>query len=264
MGRATADSRASVAPTVAWRAIRNPMLTDPHHVVKDQAVVSTGHRWHAVFSFEDRTGRWRIGLRTSPDLAHWSRVTTMPHDAGVAGEASPDVERAPDGRFVVAYQSFATDRAGARPKLYFRTTHDFVRFSASRRLAPQLFAGPDERLIDPAVVWSPAGLLLGFKRGVDRQQFELARSASGSLRGPWKLVGEPDISVRGDTVENYQFLHLGGRWQLLATSNNGNQPVRLDLTGDPTSVAGWLQWGPSADVGRAAGGVEPRHRAHRH
>jgi hypothetical protein len=221
------------------------MLSDARHVVKDQAVVSVGRRWRAVFSFEDRAGRWRIGVRASPDLAHWSRVTTMPHDLAVAGEASPDVERTPDGRFVVAYQSFASDRAGARPKLYYRTTRDFVRFSAPRRLAPELFAGPDERLIDPAVVWSPAGLLLGFKRGVDQQQFELARSASGTLRGPWKLLGAPDISVRGDTVENYQFLHLGGRWQLLATSNNGNQPVRFDLAGDPATAAGWLHWGPA-------------------
>ena len=122
---------------------------------------------------------------------------------------------------------------------------DFVLFSAPRRLAPELFAGPDERLIDPAVVWSPAGLLLGFKRGVDRQQFELARSTTGTLRGPWELVGAPDISVRGDTVENYQFLHLGGRWQLLATSNNGNQPVRFDLAGDTAIPAGWLHWGPA-------------------
>lgn len=243
--RANGTSGTSDTPPVAWRAMRNPMLSDARHVVKDQAVVSVGGRWHAVFSYEDPAGRWRIGLRTSPNLARWSRVTTMPHDPAVTGEASPDVERAPDGRFVVAYQSFPSDRAGARPKLYFRTTRDFVRFSAPQRLAPELYAGPDERLIDPAVVWSPAGLLLGFKRGVDRQQFELARSASGALRGPWELLGAPDISVRGDTVENYQFLHHGGRWQLLATSNNGNQPVRFDLAGDAATAAGWLHWSPA-------------------
>ena len=76
------------------------------------------------------------------------------------------------------------------------------------------------------------------------QQFELARSASGSLSGPWTLVGAPDISIRGDTVENYQFLHLDGRWQLLASTNNGNQPAIFDLLGDPTAPTGWLHWSP--------------------
>ena len=94
------------------------------------------------------------------------------------------------------------------------------------------------------MVWSPAGLLLGFKRGVDQQQFELARSASGSLAGPWTLVGAPDISIRGVTVENYQFLHLAGRWQRLASTNNGNQPAIFNLLGDPTAPTGWLQWSP--------------------
>ncbi len=232
------------APTVAWRALHNPILSDRDHVVKDQAVVAVGGRWQAAFSFVNRAGDWRIGLRTSRDLAHWSRPTTMPHDATVAGEASPDVERAPDGRFVVTYQSFRTDRDGARPKLYYRTTRDFVRFSDPHRLARTLLATPDDRLIDPVVVWSPAGLLLGFKRGVDQQQFELARSTSGSLAGPWVLVGAPDISIRGDTIENYQFLHLGRRWQLLATTNVGDQPAIFYLAGPVAAPTGWLHWSP--------------------
>jgi hypothetical protein len=231
-------------PTVAWSTLRNPILSDPSHVVKDQAMVAVGSHWQAVFSSETAAGVWRVGLRTSPDLAHWSKTTTVPHDGSVAGEASPDVERAPDGRFVVAYQSFATDHDGVRPKLYYRTTRDFVRFSPPHRLAPNLFAAADERLIDPAVVWSPAGLLLGFKRGVDQQQFELARSSSGTLRGPWTLVGAPDITIRGDTIENYQFLHVDGRWQLLASTNNGNQPAVFELAGDPASPTGWLRWSP--------------------
>ncbi len=238
----TLRSATAAAPSVAWTALRNPILSDPDHVVKDQAVVAVAGHWQAVFSFEDRAGHWRIGLRTSANLAHWSKTTTMPHDPAVAGEASPDVERAPDGRFVIAYQSFPTDRGDARPKLYFRTTRDFIRFSAPRRLAANLDAEVGERLIDPAVVWSPAGLLLGFKLGVDQQQFELARSVSGALAGPWKLVGAPDITIRGDTIENYQFLHLGSRRQLLATTNNGNQPAVFDLAGDPAAPSGWLDW----------------------
>ena len=64
-------------------------------------------------------------------------------------------------------------------------------------------------------MWTPAGLLLGFKTGVTTQAFEIARSSSGSLDGPWQLVGKPDIRVFGDTIENYQFIHLPDGWKLL-------------------------------------------------
>ena len=81
-------------------------------------------------------------------------------------------------------------------------------------------------MIDAAVAWTPAGLLLAYKYGSDVQHFEIARSVSGSLDGPWKLLGRPDIMVYGDTIENYQLLQLDGRWQLLATSNTLNEACR--------------------------------------
>jgi hypothetical protein len=205
-------------------------------------------KWHALVSAVDLAGHWRIGLTTSTDLRHWSPLTTMPHDPSIEGEASPDVMHAPHGQWVVTYQSFVHDRNGARPKLYYRTTDDFVHYSAQQPLAPEIHPAANDRLIDAALAYTPAGLLLGYKVGVDAQAFEIARSASGTLAGPWKLVGRPDIRVFGDTIENYQFLHLRGGWQLLATSNVFDRPYLFDLAGDPKTPAGWLHWSAGREL----------------
>jgi len=207
-----------------------------------------GGAWHALFSAVDRDGVWRIGLASSPDLSHWSPITLMPHDPAVEGEASPDVVPTPDGRYVVTYQSFVHDRPGQFPKLYYRTTGDFVRYSAPRPLAHDLHPNADDRMIDAAVAWTPAGLLLAYKYGSDVQHFEIARSVSGSLDGPWELLGRPDITVYGDTIENYQLLRLDGRWQLLATSNTLNRPFLFTLRGDPRVAGSWLHWSAGREL----------------
>jgi hypothetical protein len=48
--------------------------------------------------------------------------------------------------------------------------------------------------------------------------------------------------VYGDTIENYQFVHLNRRWQLLATSNQFDRPYLFQLAGDPRDPRGWLRW----------------------
>jgi hypothetical protein len=156
--------------------------------------------------------------------------------------------RSPDGRWVVTYQSFVHDRPGTAPKLYYRTTDDFTHFSGPRPLGHELHPGADDRLIDAAVAWTPAGLLLAYKYGSDVQHFELARSESGSLDGPWKLLGRPDITVYGDTIENYQLLQLDGRWHLLATSNTLNRPFLFALRGNARTPAGWLHWSKGREL----------------
>ncbi len=235
-------------PPIAWSALQNPLLTSRAHAVKDPALVFSGGAWHALFSAVDREGDWRIGIARSRDLRHWSAISMMPHDPAVGGEASPDVVRAPDGHFVVTYQSFVEDRPGVAPKLYYRTTDDFTTFSAPRPLGHELHPANSDRMIDAAVAWTPAGLILGYKYGRDEQHFELARSESGSLDGPWKLLGRPDIRVYGDTIENYQFLPLQGRWRLLATSNTLNRPFLFTLAGDPQSPDAWLHWSEGREL----------------
>ena len=60
-----------------------------------------------------------------------------------------------------------------------------------------------DRLIDPALAFLDHGVMLGYKINLDngRQAFEMAWSPSGSLDGPWTVVGRPDIVLYQDTIE---------------------------------------------------------------
>jgi hypothetical protein len=99
-------------------------------------------------------------------------------------------------------------------------------------------------MIDGALAFTGHQLLLGFKFSSPEQPqvFEIARSTTGRPDGPWQLVGRPDIEVDGGTIENYEFLTVGGVWHLVATSNNLDQPWLFTLAGDPALPAGWLRW----------------------
>jgi hypothetical protein len=240
------------ASTIAWSRLHNPLFGARDRAVKDPALVATGGGWVLLYSQVDTHGNWRIGIARSHDLSAWSRPTTLPHDPATEGEASPDVVRTPDGTFVVTYQSFVHDRAGGQAKLYATTTTDFASFSPPIRLLANVLDTPADRLIDPALVYSPAGLLLGFKVGTTdagaTQHFELARSPSGALAGPWQIVGRPDITVYADTIENYQFLDIAGHHALLATSNQLDRPELFRLTGVATDPRGWLHWSPAREL----------------
>jgi hypothetical protein len=237
---------------VAWAALKNPILSRTAFAVKDPALVAVNGGWVMLYSRVDGAGTWRIGIARSPDLHAWSGLRTMPHDPLTGGEASPDVTRSPNGGYVVTYQSFRHDRNGGEAKLYARTTTDFRTFSAPIRLAANIDRGSGDRLIDPALAWSPAGLLLGFKlgttTGTEKQHFEVARSTTGTLAGPWRLIGRPRISVYGDTIENYQFFRFDDRWMLLATSNMFDRPELFRLQGDPARPSGWLHWSPAREL----------------
>jgi hypothetical protein len=238
--------------TIAWSELQNPLFGEPEHAVKDPALVAVNGGWVLLFSQVDTHGSWRVGIARSHDLTEWTAAPALPRDPTTEGEASPDVVREPNGTFVVTYQSFVHDRAGGQAKLYARTTTDFTTFSAPIRLLANVLAAPADRLIDPALVYSPAGLLLGFKVGTTDagsvQHFEIARSATGTLAGPWTVIGRPDISVYGDTVENYEFLTVGGKPALLATSNVLDRPQLFRLAGAPGLASGWLHWSPAREV----------------
>jgi len=220
--------------------------------VKDQALVWSSGLWHMIFSqvTEDPAApggvHWDVATATSPDLARWSAASPWPAQAGVYGVASPDVVRDPEGRFVVTYQSDpgGTGPAGTQARLFYRTSSDLVRWSAPHPLAPSLAPSPRDRMIDGALVFTGPQLLLGFKYSSPTQPdvFEMARSTTGALSGPWQLVGRPDIQVAGGTIENYEFVTVGGRWRLVATSNNLDQPWIFTLAGDPANPSGWLRW----------------------
>ena len=234
-------------PQLDWRRLRNPIISSPDHALKDPALVAAPSplfAWYMLFSVVDTHGTWRVGIEHSTDLRTWSPMTLLPHDPAVEGEASPDVTLAPDGQYVVTYQSFPHDVHGGMSKLYYRTTTDFAHFSPARPLGLPLHQAPGDRMIDAALAWTPAGLLLGYKTGNPdgALAFEIARSPTRSLGGPWQLVGRPDIRVFGDTIENDQFIRIDGQWKLIATSNQLDRPFLFDLAGAPTEPSAWLRW----------------------
>lgn len=239
-------------PSVAWARLSNPILSEPHAGVKDQALIWAGGRWHMLFSeVTDDAAlpggvRWDIATATSTDLVHWSAPVPWPTQRGVIGVVSPDVVRSPRGTFVVTYDSGPGQVGGGQAKLYYRTSTDLETFSAPHPLALGLHPAARDRMIDPALAWTGHGLILGYKYGPPTtggaQHFEVAWSRRGSLAGPWVLVGRPALSLYGDTVENFEFLTIDGRWRLVATSNTLDQPWMFTVAGDPADPASWLHY----------------------
>ncbi len=239
-------------PTVDWSALHNPVLAEAGGGVKDQAIVWSGGRWHLIFSYvtDDASSpggvRWDIATATSADMSHWSPVDPWPVQGGVSGVASPDIVREPSGTYLVTYQS---DPGAALPsqdkaRLFFRTSTDLRHWSRPHPLAQALAPAPTDRMIDGALVYTGHQLLLGYKYSSATQPdtFELARSTSGGPQGPWRSVGRPAITVNGGTVENYEFVDVAGKWRLMATSDNLDQPWLFTLTGRADRADGWLSW----------------------
>jgi hypothetical protein len=235
---------------VNWSKLRNPILSSPSAGEKDQVMVWFDGKWHMIFSYvrDDPSTPdgvyWDIATSSSTDMTTWSPPDPWPFQPGALGVAAPQIVRDPQGFFVVVYQSDPGQTGGAQDRLYFRTTTDFVTWSAPHPLAQSLAPKPGDRMIDGSLAWTSDGLILGYKSGAEgaSQAFEIARSANGSLDGPWQYVGKPDIVVNGDTVERYEFLSVEGSWDLMATSNTLDQPWLFKLSGDPATPSGWLHW----------------------
>ena len=235
--------------TIPWSQLRNPILSYDDTAAKDVAVQLAGGRWHLFFSSVAKTANgavhWSMGTASSGDLRDWSPLELWPDQPATQGLASPDIVRAPDGRYVVTYQSNPGDVGGAA-KLYYRTSPDLVHWSLAKPLARTLHPRAGDRMIDAALAYVGKGLILGYKYGVvdgdEQQAFEIAYSPSGSLDGPWTSIGRPSISVFGDTVENYEFLSIDGRWRLIATTNTLDRPYFATLDGPPSDPASWLHW----------------------
>jgi hypothetical protein len=235
-------------PSVAWSKMRNPVLSYAAAAVKDQALVWANGRWHMVFSYvTDSTSRadrqtWAIASSESGDLEHWTSPSIWSEQPG--GMASPDIVRDPDGTFVATYDSPPAENGPVQAKLYYRTSKDLEHWSAPTPLAQSLYRSSSQRMIDGALAWTGNGLMLAYKVGTTSQSqaFEIAWSPSGSLAGPWRIVGRPDIKIYGDTVENYELVSIGGRWRLVATSNTLDQPWLFSLSGNPQVPSSWLHW----------------------
>lgn len=217
--------------SIDWSALRNPILSFPKVGVKDQALQWSGGAWHMLYSDMTETKaapyvRFSVAISSSSDLVHWTSPRIIAPNA-----ASPDIVRAPSGRFIVTYQT--------PTGLEYRTSTDASLSSWSA--AHSLGHGLASRMIDAALAFTGHGVILGFKAGTTSQHFEIAWAPS--ISSAFHLVGQPDIEIYNDTVENYEFLTTGGTWRLVATTNTLDQPFIFTLgTGDPSVPSTWLHW----------------------
>jgi hypothetical protein len=224
-------------PSIDWSALRNPILSYPTVGVKDQALQWSGGAWHMLFSDMTATTalphvHFSVAESSSRDLRHWTSPRVIANDA-----ASPDIVRSPSGSFIITYQT---------PEgLAYRTSSSshLQSWSASHPLG----RGLAHRMIDAALAFTGHGVILGFKAGTTAQHFEIAWAPS--LSGRFHLVGQPDISLYNDTIENDEFVTVDGAWHLVATSNTLDQPFLFALgPGDPAIPTTWLHWGPAQSL----------------
>jgi len=217
--------------SINWSALRNPILSYSSNGVKDQALQWSGGAWHMLYSDMTETPsaphvRFSVAISSSRDLVHWTTPRVIAPNA-----ASPDIVRAPSGTFIVTYQTPSG--------LAYRTSRDasLRSWSGSRPLG----RGLASRMIDGALAFTGHGVILGFKAGTTSQHFEIAWAPT--LSAPFRIIGQPDITVYDDTVENYEFLTVAGSWHLVATSNTLDQPFIFALgPGNPSVPSTWLHW----------------------
>jgi hypothetical protein len=239
---ASANTTTTVpAARVPWEQLKNPIFaTDA--MAKDQAVVFADGRWHLLFSSRSNDPRYTgLGHVVSTDLRDWKPVTPRAPNGG-----SPDVTRDVDGNYIVTFQ---TDRSENTELnwLVARTTPrlDALGNAPETKLFPALF--PNDRLIDVALARTDKGTFAIFKRGLHEatEQFtHLAYSPSGSLEGPWELLGEPNVGW----FENYQFLEIDGKWHVLGTRIPVHVPELWRLDGNPADPKAWLKWTKVRDL----------------
>jgi hypothetical protein len=220
----------------SWNGVRNPFLGYDDVAIKDAYAVRDDGGWHVGYSqVSEEPFRFVIGSATSADLVDVTRGDAFDIPA-VGGVASPDVVRAPDGRYVMTFNSHTTDEGGAATKLYYRTSDDLVTWSEAQRLHIDTLDGPEEKLIDAAIAFTDGGAFLAFKRD---QTANIAYSASGSLDGPWQALG----AIVPAMTENYQFLRIGGVWHMLATTIPLlHDPTLYRLDGDEQDPMAWTEW----------------------
>ncbi len=226
---------AACADDPGWGAVENPIAGFDDVAIKDAFLTRGTDGWQLGYSeISDEPFRFRLGFASSSDLGRVERQPVLDQpDTG--GLASPSVTRAPDGRFVMTYNSHTADVDGALNKLYYRTSTDLLRWSDPQRIHVDGADTAGDRLIDATVAFTDAGAFLVFKRG---QIANAAYSASGSLDGPWELLGP----LKPRAIENGQLIAIDGTWHLLATTIPLHAPVLHRLAGDPRDPRAWLEW----------------------
>ena len=232
-------------PFIDWQSLGNPILSYPNWSIKDAAMAYRDGTFYVFFSaFYPERGQVRSHVVevSTRDFKHFSEpiFNFDGEEEGWIGMCSPDVQRL-GGKFVMTFNSWG-DKPGKPNLLFYMTSEDLVHWSQRQTLARNLTQ--DKRVIDAALAEADGGYYLIWKEGTQgHMKPRLAFAAA--LDQPFKFVGDgfpallmADGNDNGLTHENYEFVHMKGKWYLLTTDYNPEGPYLYQL--DPGS--GWLKW----------------------
>ncbi len=235
-------------PFLNWSALHNPVLAYPHWSIKDAAMAYRDGQFYVFFSaFYKDHGRVRshvVEVRT-PDFKTYSKPL-LDFDGegdGWIGMCSPDVRKA-GTVYELSFNSWG-EKPGKPDQLFYMTSPDLVHWSARHPLAPNLTVG--KRVIDAAIAVTGSGFYLIWKQNMTEGLPQPRVAFSKSLAGAWSLVGTgfakltlPDGKENGLIHENFTFVMIRGKWQLLSSDypHGHHEYLYTQLhRGD------WLDWG---------------------
>ena len=221
---------------VAWPKLHNPILQRSGPVT-DPLLRWDNFRWRLLFSRLTASNQGAaLGHTTSADFTEWTPVKPSVPDGW-----SPDVAQLAD-HFSVLVTDSSSLEGSERDSLIYRHGQDLSQIwgPPATPLAPGIF--PGEEVGDGALAVTKHALFLVFSHVPPnrsrRPHAAVAISSSGSLDGPWRLVGDLDVGAFSDA----QLLVIDGKWHLVGTAGTPPRPMLYRLDGDPARPESWLQW----------------------
>ena len=135
---------------------------------------------------------------------------------------SPDVQFL-FGEYVMTFNSWGNS-PGKPNQLFYETSKDLVHWSKRKPLAPNLISVGNQHPIDASLAEADGGYYLVYKESSPGIHSRPRMAFSTSLEGPFHYVGDGIVALlmkdgkdNGFFHENFEFLHSGGQWFMLAT-----------------------------------------------
>lgn len=256
-----------IGPSALWAGLRNPIYAHDGWSVKDVAMVLVGDTYHFYFSafFADAgMERCHVATTSTTDLKTFAAATVLFDGKadGWLGMCSPDVQMI-GAQYVMTFNSWG-DLAAKPNQLFYATSPNLGTWSAARPLGAALTGG--KRAIDAAVGNDNGRLFLFWKERIADDRTRLA--VATALDGPWRFVGDglPALLATGGrdnglTHENFQFMRIDGKWQLLSTDYMPHAPWIYAMAGAGTDENDWLSWQNGVRVQVASEAFNTDHQA---
>ncbi|MGD0739965.1 MAG: hypothetical protein ABR957_10250 [Terracidiphilus sp.] len=245
-------------PFIAWKSLHNPVLSYPNWSVKDTAMAYRQGTFYVFFSaFYDDHGQVRCHVAevSTRDFKRYSDpiFDFDGEEDGWTGMCSPDVQFL-FGEYVMTFNSWGNS-PGKPNQLFYETSKDLMLWSNRKPLAPNLTSIGDQHPIDASLAEADGGYYLVYKESSPGIHSRPRMAFSTSLEGPFNYVGDGIVALlmkdgkdNGFFHENFEFLHSGDQWFMLATDylHNSQNHDNYDMQApylyalDPGSH--WLQW----------------------